>query len=48
MEWQSVRTNVAAAEETFTDQNELDGVMGRNAIEILGLNLKVMDSFNSK
>lgn len=32
-----MRTNVAAAEEAFLDGHELDGVMGRNALEILGL-----------
>jgi aminocarboxymuconate-semialdehyde decarboxylase len=36
MEWDSVRTNVEAAKATFTE-NELVGVMGRNAIEILAL-----------
>jgi len=37
MEWESVRTNVEAAKETFTEE-ELVGVMGQNAIEIFGLN----------
>ena len=36
-EWESVRTNVTAAEETFTDEAELAGVMGQNAIRILDL-----------
>jgi hypothetical protein len=35
-EWESVKTNVAAAEEAFTEM-EFGGVMGGNAIEILGL-----------
>lgn len=37
VEWESVKTNVEAAEEAFIDQSELEGIMGRNAIEILGL-----------
>jgi hypothetical protein len=36
-EWESVKTNITAAEEAFNDQNELAGVMSKNAIEILGL-----------
>jgi len=36
-EWESVKTNVAAAKETFVDQEELAGVMGLNAIKLLGL-----------
>jgi hypothetical protein len=36
VEWESVKTNIKAAEETF-EQGELEGVMGGNAIEILGL-----------
>jgi hypothetical protein len=36
-EWESVKTNVTAAEEAFNHKNELVGVMGKNAIEILGL-----------
>jgi len=36
-EWESVKTNAAAAKETFVDQEELDGVMGLNAIKLLGL-----------
>jgi hypothetical protein len=36
-EWESVKTNVNAAEEAFKEVDELSGVMGKNAIEILGL-----------
>jgi len=36
IEWESVKTNVAAAEDAFTEE-EFVGVMGANAIEILGL-----------
>jgi hypothetical protein len=35
-EWESVKTNVAAAGDAFTEK-EFVGVMGANAIEILGL-----------
>jgi aminocarboxymuconate-semialdehyde decarboxylase len=36
-EWESVKTNVLAAEETFQSPDELAGVMGENAIKILDL-----------
>jgi len=36
VEWESVKTNVAATQEAFTD-TEFHGVMGGNAITILGL-----------
>jgi hypothetical protein len=36
-EWESVKTNTNAAEEAFKDEDELAGMMGRNAVEILGL-----------
>jgi hypothetical protein len=36
LEWESVKLNVKAAEDTF-EQEQLDGVMGGNAIDILGL-----------
>jgi hypothetical protein len=35
-EWESVKTNVTAAKEAFTE-TEFQGVMGGNAIAILGL-----------
>lgn len=35
-EWESVTTNVQAAKEAFTE-DEFIGVMGLNAIDILGL-----------
>jgi hypothetical protein len=37
-EWESVKTNVSAAEEAFKDVDELAAVMGGNAVQILGLN----------
>ena len=36
IQWESVRTNVTAAEEAFK-MEELAGVMGGNAIKVLGL-----------
>ena len=36
VEWESVRSNVLAAKDAFID-DEFDGVMGLNAIQILDL-----------
>lgn len=37
MEWESVKTNVFAAKDAFPMEEEFNGVMGLNAINILDL-----------